>query len=377
MAELLDLINVGPEETFLSPPDLQQVISWKKGYPDSGGPFNFLNSDDETVLRFIEGDGLYATTDDGSSGQLGRVLVDDYHAFVGMIIETDVDPVTLEATWAICDGTAGTPDLRGRFTLTVGPGFGAATSGGAASFDNSHVHTLAHTHAHVHAGTTLVAAAHTHGAGNYLTGDHQHSAGGLSGPSHTHGPGGLSLPHKHSHSHGLPDHDHTSGGYSINSTERTGSDASGTGGGNNTIPHGPGPGSTTVNSLSHTHNLSGKDVDGESGSAHRVDTGADFSSTENDDSSITSTQAASGSTGSGGTGLVTGTSGLMTGTSGVTGTSGSNAVTSITGDTGNDKTALGGTSPVPASATFTGSEGSATQSLLPPYYCVYRVKRVA
>lgn len=49
-------------------------------------------------------------------------------------------------SWHICDGSAGTPDLRNRFLLGVGLTFFVGDTGGA----DSHIHTFtANTHAHV------------------------------------------------------------------------------------------------------------------------------------------------------------------------------------------------------------------------------------
>ncbi len=380
MTELQDLLNVGPEEQYLDPWDLQQVISWKKGYPGSGGAFKFLNTNDQVVLRFIQGSGLFATPDDGTSGNLGRVLVDGYHSFVGLIVETAVDPTTLKSTWAVCDGTLGTPDLRGLFIIGAGPGYGVSTTGGAASFNNAHQHTLAHHHPHHHSGTSLVGPTHTHGAGSYLDGDHQHSAGTLSGPSHSH----TSQAHDHTlashthtasnHSHGLSDHDHTAGGYELAGGHVTG--------GPSTTSN-RSDGANSVASASHDHSIPNVPLSGESGSAHFVSGGADFNTTQDKTGFVTNGPSPtdsgganySGSPSLSGTGAVTGTGGLMTATSAVTGTSGNQSSTSISGDTGNDT--FGVESPVSADVTYTGMTGSNPQSILPPYMALYRVMRVA
>jgi len=49
--------------------------------------------------------------------------------------------------WHLCDGTAGTPDLRDRFIPAAGPTFSVGESGGAATHDHAftgdgHVHSI-------------------------------------------------------------------------------------------------------------------------------------------------------------------------------------------------------------------------------------------
>lgn len=70
--------------------------------------------------------------------------------------------------WHICDGTNGTPDLRDRFVVSVGPTYNAGATGG----EVSHVLTTSEMPAHNHSGAS--------GAG----GGHGHS---ISDPGHYHG----------------------------------------------------------------------------------------------------------------------------------------------------------------------------------------------
>lgn len=72
--------------------------------------------------------------------------------------------------WAICDGTRGTPDLRGKFILSIGSGRVSGDIGGAETHTLSITEIPGHTHtgtvdsngSHVHTGTTDSAGAHIH-----------------------------------------------------------------------------------------------------------------------------------------------------------------------------------------------------------------------
>lgn len=66
--------------------------------------------------------------------------------------------------WAICDGTAGTPDLRDRFIVGAGSTYAVGATGGNATLNLEHLHS---------ADGTLAAAsngAHTHGVGTLANG---------------------------------------------------------------------------------------------------------------------------------------------------------------------------------------------------------------
>lgn len=80
---------------------------------------------------------------------------------VGGITMFSGDVSTLPSNWKLCDGTAGTPDLRGRFIVGAGDSYSQGDTGGA----NEVALTAANMPAHVHGSgslSTSSAGAHTH-----------------------------------------------------------------------------------------------------------------------------------------------------------------------------------------------------------------------
>lgn len=87
-------------------------------------------------------------------------------AFVGMIVMWSGSVGSIPAGWALCDGTNGTPDLRGKFVIGAGGGFAVAANGG--SFSATTSSNGSHSHGGLVGGTTLTTdqiPAHTHSAG--------------------------------------------------------------------------------------------------------------------------------------------------------------------------------------------------------------------
>jgi microcystin-dependent protein len=104
--------------------------------------------------------------------------------------------------WALCDGTNGTPDMRGRFPCGAPS---STSSPGSKGGTNSLALTAANMPAHNHAFT---GSSHTHG---------------FTGSSHTHGFTGSSHTHSvDSHTHSIPSHTHSTGSHthtvSLNAT---------------------------------------------------------------------------------------------------------------------------------------------------------------
>ena len=68
----------------------------------------------------------------------------------------------IPAGYDLCDGTNGTPDLRGKFIIGAGGSYSPAATGGAATVTLLEANLPAHTH--VWTGTTTASGSHTHTA---------------------------------------------------------------------------------------------------------------------------------------------------------------------------------------------------------------------
>jgi microcystin-dependent protein len=79
---------------------------------------------------------------------------------------------TAPAGWALCDGSQGTPDLRGKFIFGNGGSRGMNTTGGAETVALSINHMPSHNH-NVN-GSTSITGKHVH---NYPAGDGGHGSG--------------------------------------------------------------------------------------------------------------------------------------------------------------------------------------------------------
>ena len=77
--------------------------------------------------------------------------------------------VDIPDNWQICDGTNSTPDLRNRFVVGAGDTYAVTDTGGSASMDLEHSHTLT--------SPTASDGAHTHTQANATGGSHAHSLG--------------------------------------------------------------------------------------------------------------------------------------------------------------------------------------------------------
>lgn len=93
--------------------------------------------------------------------------VTEFYVPVGGIIMWSGSIVSIPATWALCDGTNGTPDLRDRFIVGAGSTYAVADTGGAATVTldvtmiPSHTHTQ-DAHNHTQDAHTHIQNAHTH-----------------------------------------------------------------------------------------------------------------------------------------------------------------------------------------------------------------------
>jgi len=103
------------------------------------------------------------------------------------------DPGTLGEGWQLCDGSNGTPDLQDQFLVGAGDTYELDDTGGAATVDLEHSHTVA-SHAHSLPSHNHTVAAHTHSIPS-----HRHTMA-----AHTH-----SISNEfHDHNHTVPAHSH-------------------------------------------------------------------------------------------------------------------------------------------------------------------------
>jgi len=112
----------------------------------------------------------------------------------GIVVMWSGSAAAVPSGWLLCNGTAGTPDLRNLFIIGSGGTYGTGATGGAAS---STV-TSSSTGAHTHGGATIAGGGHTPTGVTDVQGAHSHT-GQTDGhalsiaemPAHDHGLGGL------------------------------------------------------------------------------------------------------------------------------------------------------------------------------------------
>lgn len=129
-----------------------------------------------TLERFLQrsGDTLGGNLNLGGytidSGALGNnVTVPPQLVYqVGMIMMWSGSVLSIPAEWSLCDGTNGTPDLRGRFIVGAGGAYAPAATGGAATDNITTSSDGSHNHSGATGGTSLTVdqmPAHTHNVG--------------------------------------------------------------------------------------------------------------------------------------------------------------------------------------------------------------------
>jgi hypothetical protein len=133
---------------------------------------------------------------------------DSAHIPIGGIIMWNASAGSIPSGFAVCDGSSGTPDLRDKFIVGAGSTYSLGDTGGTATANLQHSHTMTSSSggAHTHPLSIAAGSAHTHtsATGNTSTdGDHNHifsgntlagvgttsvqsGATGVSSSSHTH-----------------------------------------------------------------------------------------------------------------------------------------------------------------------------------------------
>lgn len=90
----------------------------------------------------------------------------NFGQLAGIVVMWSGSAASIPAGWSLCDGTNGTPDLRGRFIVGAGGSYAVAATGGAETVTL----TAAQMPVHSHTGTTSSAGEHTHAGGGVLAG---------------------------------------------------------------------------------------------------------------------------------------------------------------------------------------------------------------
>ena len=153
---------------------------------------------------------------------------------VGVITLWSGSIASIPSGWALCNGSAGTPDLRDRFVVGAGSTYAVGATGGAntVTLDTTQIPS------HTHTGTT-----------NATDLSHTHTGSGTTGNNnvgHTHTGSGTTNENNVGHTH--------SGTTNDNNVGHTHTGSGTTSGFSNDHTH---SGTTGINSVDHTHGVSG------------------------------------------------------------------------------------------------------------------------
>lgn len=158
---LVIVIRYYKNEEFVSSTNETNETQIVENYPTN--PQNVITSDTSGNLTTTSDLGLQSLTVAGNA-QVGNLNVKDRNILANLdTLSAKIDALVLKGSiimwngttapggWAICDGGSGTPDLRNRFIVGVGSGYGLGATGGEAFHTLTEAEMPKHTHDHRHA----------------------------------------------------------------------------------------------------------------------------------------------------------------------------------------------------------------------------------
>lgn len=144
------------------------------GVPATAVSAAWLNAVQEEVVAVIAGASIALSKPNNAQllAAIGVLLARLVPA--GIVAMWSGSAASIPAGWRLCDGGGGTPDLRDRFVVGVGPSHSQGATGGAASIltdaAGAHAHSLpADTGSHALTVPELPAHSHSISAGDYVT----------------------------------------------------------------------------------------------------------------------------------------------------------------------------------------------------------------
>lgn len=107
----------------------------------------------------------------------------------GMVVMWSGSVDKIPSGWALCNGSNGTPDLRGRFIIGAGGSYNPGNTGNGSIPSHSHGAGSLKTNsngAHTHTGSAASAGGHSHSASTNSAGAHTHNVSGTAASAGAH-----------------------------------------------------------------------------------------------------------------------------------------------------------------------------------------------
>lgn len=148
----------------------------------------------DSVLTAAIGN-LQVTTDKLADRSVTAIkLAADINFFpTGGIVLWSGSASNIPVGWTLCDGSAGTPDLRNKFIIGAGSGYSVNSQGGSTSVSlstsnlPSHSHSMSSAGNHSHSGSSSGAGTHSHsGSSGGASANHYHTANTSGAGGHAH-----------------------------------------------------------------------------------------------------------------------------------------------------------------------------------------------